>query len=66
MHPVIVEEHGVVAVDMPATEEQHLASLVNHLPVREISALRFVGGSQTGFTVERQGQIHLPGKLKQA
>ena len=65
VHAVVVEEHGVVAVDMPATKEKHLPSLVDDLPIREIGALWFVGWGQARFAVERQSQIGLAGKIQQ-
>ena len=63
VHAVVVEEHGVVAVDVPAPEEVHLPPLVDDLPVREIGALRPVGRGQAWFAVEGQSQVSVAGKV---
>ncbi|HLE50556.1 MAG TPA: hypothetical protein VI755_00740 [Anaerolineales bacterium] len=58
---VVMEQHGVEAVDVPATEEVHLPPLVDDLPVGKVSPFRAVFHGAIGFAVEGQGQPGLVG-----
>ncbi len=62
---VVIPQHGVAAVDMPASEQVHLPAAVDDLPVGEVGALGAVGGLALRVTVERQRQACNPGALEQ-
>jgi hypothetical protein len=47
-----MEEHSVVTVYMPATEEMHLPAAMDDLSIGEIGAFRAVQGLPACFPVE--------------
>ena len=58
IHAKVIEQQGVVAVNVPAPVEVHLLAAVDDLPVGEIGMLGPGHGLQPGVAVEPQG--HAP------